>query len=72
MNDKQTTNHCPLCEGYTKRIAELEAERDRYRKALELIANYNSPKMKSHAALANKKEWLRDKAKQALKDVKDE
>jgi len=26
MSDKQATNHCPLCEGYTKRIAELEAD----------------------------------------------
>lgn len=28
MSDKQATNYCPLFEGYAKRIAELEAERD--------------------------------------------
>jgi hypothetical protein len=66
MSDRQTTSHCPLCEGYTKRIAELEAERDRYRKALERIANYSPPEMMSHKVWRWRINWLRDKARNAL------
>ena len=49
-----------------QRIAELEAERDRYRKALERIANYSPPEMMSHKVWRWRINWLRDKARNAL------